>query len=83
MIKTITIYHNPKCSKSRKTLAILNATNCAIEIIEYLKASLSEKEVKAICKSLAMKAVDVVRTKGVIYHFIAQTFAAAKALRIL
>ena len=40
MMKTITIYHNPKCSKSRKTLAILNATNCAIEIIEYLKVRL-------------------------------------------
>jgi arsenate reductase len=33
----VTIYHNPRCSKSRQTLALLNERGLDVEIIEYLK----------------------------------------------
>ena len=36
---TVTIYHNPRCSKSRQTLALLNERGVEINIIEYLQAS--------------------------------------------
>ncbi|MEW6998637.1 arsenate reductase (glutaredoxin) [Colwelliaceae bacterium BS250] len=34
---SLTIYHNPRCSKSRQTLQLLNDANADIEIVEYLK----------------------------------------------
>ncbi len=33
----VTIYHNPRCSKSRQTLALLNERGLEIDIVEYLK----------------------------------------------
>ena len=35
---TVRIYHNPRCSKSRQTLALLNERDLDVEVIEYLKA---------------------------------------------
>ncbi|MGS0726435.1 arsenate reductase (glutaredoxin), partial [Shewanella sp. 0m-11] len=37
----VSIYHNPRCSKSRQTLALLEDNNCQIDIIEYLKTPIS------------------------------------------
>ena len=33
----VKIYHNPRCSKSRQTLALLNERDLDVEIVEYLK----------------------------------------------
>ena len=57
------IYHNPQCSKSRETLALLREKGCDVEVIEYLKAPPTAAELSAILKALAMKAHDLVRTK--------------------
>ena len=38
MAKTVRIYHNPRCGKSRETLALLQARGIDPEVIEYLKA---------------------------------------------
>lgn len=70
----ITIYHNPKCSKSRQALAILNESSHAVEIIRYLEIGLSQHDIKAICKSLDMKPTDIVRTRESIYQSVAKTF---------
>ena len=44
-----TIWHNPRCSKSRETLAILNDTpGIEVEVIDYLKAPPSRGELKAL-----------------------------------
>lgn len=38
-----TIYHNPKCSKSRQTLALLEEKGVDINIVDYLKKSTQRK----------------------------------------
>ena len=46
----IKIYHNPTCSKSRKTLALLEKTT-DFKIIDYIKNPLSFNEIKEIAKN--------------------------------
>ncbi len=58
-----TIYHNPRCSKSRQTLALLEEHGVEFEIHEYLKDTPSIKELKAILKKLAKKPIEIMRTK--------------------
>ena len=57
----IKIYHNPRCSKSRKTLALLEKETTDFKIIEYLKNTLSFDEIKEIIEKLAIKPIDLVR----------------------
>mgnify|MGYP006282674413 FL=1 len=40
----VTIYHNPRCSKSRMTLELLRSRSIEPSIVEYLKTPLSESE---------------------------------------
>ncbi len=56
-----TIYHNPRCSKSRQALAILNDNNVEVEIKEYLKETPTEEELKLLLNKLHLKPVDIVR----------------------
>lgn len=49
-----TIYHNPRCSKSRQTLAILEEQDVDIEIIEYLKDSPDKKTLSGVLKKLGI-----------------------------
>ncbi len=58
---SVTIYHNPRCSKSRQTLEILNQQNVDIEIIEYLKASPNAETLKQILSYLKITARDLLR----------------------
>jgi len=55
------IYHNPRCSKSRKTLQLLEDNNVQPEIIEYLKTPPSESELKNILKALDMNPRELMR----------------------
>lgn len=61
------IYHNPRCSKSRETLQIIQDKGMDVEVIEYLKHPLSENELKTILKKLGMKAEDIVRKSETLY----------------
>jgi arsenate reductase len=58
---TVTIYHNPRCSKSRETLALLEEKGIAPHIVEYLKTPPSAAELKAILKALKLKPRDLMR----------------------
>jgi len=49
---SVTIYHNPRCSKSRQTLALLRERGIEPEIVEYLKAPPSAAEIKRLAKQL-------------------------------
>ena len=52
---TVTIYHNPRCSKSRETLKLLEARGLKPKIVDYLKTPPSAAELKAILKKLGLK----------------------------
>src|SRR3990167_4350062 len=62
-MKKITIYHNPRCSKSREALTILQEKNCSFEIVEYLKSPLSALQIKTLLKHLQLKPIGIIRTK--------------------
>ncbi len=57
----VKIYHNPRCSKSRQTLALLEDRNVELEIIDYLKTPPLADELKSIIKKLGVSARDIVR----------------------
>ncbi len=59
----VTIYHNPRCNTSRKTLALLRERGVEPQIIEYLKTPPSAPELKKILGRLDMPASKLLRKK--------------------
>ena len=64
---TTTIYHNPKCSKSRQTLELLKENGITPTVIEYLKTPPTAEALKAILGQLGMAPRDLMRKKEDIY----------------
>lgn len=64
---TVSIYHNPRCSKSRQTLSLMQEQNIEPTVIEYLKTPPSKTELKKILKLLGINARDLLRTKEAEY----------------
>ncbi|GAA3525452.1 arsenate reductase (glutaredoxin) [Zobellella aerophila] len=61
---SLRIYHNPRCSKSRETLALLEQQGISPEIIKYLDTPPSAAELKALLAKLGMhSARELMRTK--------------------
>ena len=65
------IYHNPRCSKSRQSLALLRENGVEPEVIEYLKTPLDEVALRDVFVKLGLKAHEVVRTKEEPYEQLA------------
>lgn len=63
----ITIYHNPRCSKSRQTLALLNENNVEPEIVEYLSAPLDAKLIRGLLERLGVGIRDIMRSGESVY----------------
>lgn len=57
----ITIYHNPRCSKSRQTLAILEENGVQPQVVEYLQTPPDSATLKQILGKLGMSARDLLR----------------------
>jgi arsenate reductase (glutaredoxin) len=57
----LTIFHNPKCGKSRAALALIEARGVAPRIVEYLKTPPTRAELKAILDKLGMKPEQLLR----------------------
>jgi len=64
---TVSIYHNPRCSKSRQTMELIEARNITPTVIEYLKTPPSKTELKHILKLLQLSARDILRKKEAEY----------------
>jgi len=62
-----TLYHNPRCSKSRQALQVLQQANEPVEIVLYLKNPLSEDALKKILQQLGVSAIDLVRKNETIW----------------
>lgn len=60
---TVTIYHNPRCSKSRQTLALLQERNIEPEIVLYLENPPDEKELDRLLSLLGLEPRDLMRRK--------------------
>ena len=67
MATAFTIYHNPRCTKSRATLELLQSRGIEPKIIEYLKTPPTAKELKAIVAKLGIKPEDLVRKGEEVY----------------
>lgn len=63
----IKIYHNPRCSKSRQGLKLLEDSNQPFEVIKYLDNPLTTKELKDILSLLDIKPIDLVRKTEAIW----------------
>lgn len=64
---SVTIYHNPKCSKSRQTLELLDEHGIKPTIIEYLKSPPTVKELKEVLALLGLSPRALIRKKESIY----------------
>lgn len=63
----IQIFHNPRCSKSRQTLALLEQQNIKAEIIDYLKTPPTTGQLKEIISMLNIKPRDLLRKGESLY----------------
>ncbi|WP_298781535.1 arsenate reductase (glutaredoxin) [uncultured Polaribacter sp.] len=57
----IKIYHNPRCTKSRQGLSILENSGKEFEIVKYLDTIPTEKELTEIIKLLGISPIELVR----------------------
>ncbi len=64
---SVQIWHNPRCSKSRQGLALLEESGTETEVIKYLDTPPTKEEIKALLKKLGIGARELMRTKEDIY----------------
>lgn len=57
----ITIYHNPRCSKSRQGLALVEESGKDFEVVKYLNTPLSEEKLSEICTLLQISPIELIR----------------------
>lgn len=61
-MKQTTIYHNPRCSKSRQTLQILQDNGLNINEVRYLESPPSIEELDDLCQSMNIEPQELIRT---------------------
>lgn len=64
---TLTIWHNPRCSKSRRTLAILEESGQDYKVRKYLEDAPSRTEIKSARDSLGLTLLEFTRTGEKVY----------------
>ncbi|MCA2013067.1 arsenate reductase (glutaredoxin) [Pararhodobacter sp. CCB-MM2] len=60
----LTIWHNPRCTKSRQALAYLEEKGLTPEVRLYLKDAPSEAEIRDMLSALGIPAADLLRKEG-------------------
>jgi len=81
----IKIFHNPRCSKSRQTLGILQDNGIKVQIIEYLKETPTKDELRNVLNLLGKKPQDILRKGEAIFkeNFKGKEFTDEEWLTIL
>lgn len=64
---SITIYHNPKCSSSRNTLALIRDAGFEPEVIEYLKTPPNRNTIRDLVSSAGLTLREAMRDKEALY----------------
>lgn len=64
---TITIFHNPRCSKSRQTLGLIEEKGLTPTVVEYLKDAPTKATLKTLLKELGLKPRDLMRKGEAVY----------------
>src|SRR5438105_4719871 len=84
-MKTFTIFHNPKCSKSRAALALLQENGVEPRIVEYLKTPPTAAELQAIVAKLGIEPEQLVRKGEDVYkaNYAGKTLTDAQRLDAL
>ena len=59
----LTIYHNPRCSKSRQTLALITDNQQAHTVVEYLKTPLNKETILSLKQQLGVDLIAMMRSK--------------------
>ena len=62
------IYHNPRCSKSRKSLTLIQEAGLDVDVIEYLKTPPTVAELTAVISLLGVPAESIVRKKEALFQ---------------
>ncbi len=62
-MSTVTLYHNPRCSKSRATLALLQENGVEPQVRRYLDEPLNEQEIRSLLTKLNISVIEMMRTK--------------------
>jgi len=66
-MSTVTIWHNPRCSKSRNAVALLEEEGVEAEVVKYLDTPPSKEELVKMLKMLGIGARELMRRKEDIY----------------
>lgn len=67
MSKNAVIWHNPRCSKSRTTLSILEERGASTDVVEYLKAPPTPQEIASVLEMLDISPRELMRKKEEVY----------------
>ena len=75
--ETVRIYYNPRCSKCRQTLALVNEHGYSAELVEYLVAPPRKEELRSLLAKLGMKPLELIRKSEETFklHFAGRTLS--------
>jgi len=66
-MSSIKIWHNPRCSKSREAMSILETKGCESDVVKYLEVTPTIDEIKTTLKMLGVSARGLMRIKEDVY----------------
>jgi len=78
----VQIWHNPRCSKSREAMKLLEENGVEADVVKYLEVEPDEKMIKDVLKKLGINARELMRTKEDIYKELGLKDVADEALLI-
>lgn len=84
-MKTV-IYHNPRCSKSRQALSLLEEAGVETQVVRYLENPPSAEELEAILTKLGLEPLDVMRQKDDLFKELGlagKSLTRAEGIRLL